>query len=90
MCERPCVHNSYTHKYMPTNHNQEVPDASLDELIWTITAAAVMLTPYGIPVQSPPNLSDMGDLNALLAAGVSDWGGVSPITADFVNPERAW
>jgi hypothetical protein len=49
-----------------------------------------MLTPHGIPIQTPPNLSDMVDLDRLLAAGVSDWGGVSPVTADFVNPERAW
>ena len=51
-------------------------------------ALARMILPTDIHVQAPPNLSDhFGDL---LAAGVSDWGGVSPVTADHVNPERPW
>ena len=40
------------------------------------------------PLQAPPNLSD--DLGPLMTAGIDDWGGVSPVTADHVNPERAW
>jgi FO synthase len=58
-----------------------------DDLVWAIAAARVVLPPE-IHVQAPPNLSD--DLAPLLDAGIDDWGGVSPVTADHVNPERAW
>jgi FO synthase len=57
------------------------------ELVWSIAAARLVL-PDDVHVQAPPNLSD--DLAPLLAAGIDDWGGVSPVTADHVNPERAW
>ena len=43
-----------------------------------------------VAVQAPPNLTDDAQLPELLAAGIDDWGGVSPLTADFVNPERPW
>ncbi|HCH80345.1 MAG TPA: 7,8-didemethyl-8-hydroxy-5-deazariboflavin synthase subunit CofG, partial [Acidimicrobiaceae bacterium] len=52
------------------------------------TALARMILPLDVHVQAPPNLSD--DFGDLLDAGVSDWGGVSPVTADHVNPERPW
>jgi FO synthase len=58
-----------------------------EELLWAIAAARLVL-PLEVHVQAPPNLSD--DLAPLLEAGIDDWGGVSPITADHVNPERAW
>ena len=58
-----------------------------EDLQWAIAAARLVLPP-DIHVQAPPNLSD--DLAPLLAAGIDDWGGVSPVTADHVNPERAW
>jgi FO synthase len=58
-----------------------------DEFLWTIAAARLLL-PTGIHLQAPPNLSD--DLAPLLAAGIDDWGGVSPVTLDHVNPERPW
>jgi FO synthase len=58
-----------------------------EDLQWAIAAARLILPP-DIHVQAPPNLSD--DLAPLLAAGIDDWGGVSPVTADHVNPERAW
>jgi FO synthase len=58
-----------------------------DDLVWAIAAARLVLPPE-VHVQAPPNLSD--DLASLLAAGIDDWGGVSPVTADHVNPERAW
>jgi len=58
-----------------------------DEFLWTIAAARLVL-PAGVHLQAPPNLSD--ELAPLLAAGIDDWGGVSPVTADHVNPERAW
>ena len=63
------------------------PPCPPDELSWTIAAARVVLPPE-IHVQAPPNLSD--DLAALLESGIDDWGGVSPVTADHVNPERSW
>ncbi len=58
-----------------------------EEFLWTIAAARVLLPPE-IHLQAPPNLSD--DFGVLLDAGIDDWGGVSPVTADHVNPERPW
>jgi FO synthase len=63
------------------------PPCPTDELCWSIAVARLLL-PTDVHVQAPPNLSD--DLSVLLAAGIDDWGGVSPVTADHVNPERAW
>ncbi len=59
------------------------PDDFLDAI-----ALARVILPAEVHVQAPPNLSD--DFGALLDAGIDDWGGVSPITADHVNPERPW
>ena len=58
-----------------------------DEYLWSIAAARIILPP-SIHLQAPPNLSD--DFAVLLDAGIDDWGGVSPVTADHVNPERPW
>ena len=58
-----------------------------DELLWSIAVARLIL-PSDVHLQAPPNLSD--DLAPLLAAGIDDWGGVSPLTVDHVNPERPW
>ena len=58
-----------------------------DDFLWAIAAARVILPP-DVHLQAPPNLSD--DFGALLTAGIDDWGGVSPVTADHVNPERPW
>jgi len=58
-----------------------------DEFLWTIAAARVVLG-GAMHLQAPPNLSD--DLAPLVAAGIDDWGGVSPVTPDHVNPERPW
>ncbi len=63
------------------------PPCPPEEHRWTIAAARVVLPP-DVHVQAPPNLSD--ELGPLLDAGIDDWGGVSPVTADHVNPERAW
>ncbi len=57
------------------------------ELLWTVAAARLVL-PAEVHLQAPPNLSD--DLGPLLDSGIDDWGGVSPVTVDHVNPERAW
>ncbi|HEX9683640.1 MAG TPA: 5-amino-6-(D-ribitylamino)uracil--L-tyrosine 4-hydroxyphenyl transferase CofH [Acidimicrobiales bacterium] len=63
------------------------PACPTDEHLWTVSAARVILPP-NVSVQAPPNLSD--DLRPLLDAGLDDWGGVSPLTVDHVNPERPW
>jgi FO synthase len=58
-----------------------------DELLWSVAVARLVL-PAAVHLQAPPNLSE--DLAPLLAAGIDDWGGVSPLTVDHVNPERPW
>ncbi|MGA2519515.1 MAG: 5-amino-6-(D-ribitylamino)uracil--L-tyrosine 4-hydroxyphenyl transferase CofH [Acidimicrobiales bacterium] len=63
------------------------PPCPPEELLWSIAVARIVLPP-DVHVQVPPNLSD--DLRPLLDAGLDDWGGVSPLTVDHVNPERAW
>ncbi len=64
------------------------PEPSLEELLWTIAVARIMLGPRA-HVQAPPNLS-FDDFPRLLDAGIDDWGGVSPVTIDHVNPEAPW
>jgi FO synthase len=71
----------------PDTSMHRSPPCPTDEFRWTIAAARVMLPPE-IHLQAPPNLSDQ--LGPLVDAGIDDWGGVSPVTADHVNPERAW
>ena len=66
----------------------DADDASLSELIWTIAQARTIL-PKEVSVQAPPNLSP-GQLGQLIDAGINDWGGVSPVTPDYVNPEAPW
>ena len=63
------------------------PPASDEEFHWTIAVARLIL-PDAVHLQAPPNLSD--DPTRLLAYGIDDFGGISPVTADHVNPERAW
>ncbi len=58
-----------------------------EEYLRTLAIARIVLPPE-VHLQAPPNLSD--DFGVLLEAGVDDWGGVSPVTADHVNPERPW
>jgi FO synthase len=63
------------------------PPCPPDEYLWTVAAARLVL-PADVHLQAPPNLSE--DFGRLLDAGVDDWGGVSPVTPDHVNPERPW
>jgi FO synthase len=63
------------------------PPCPPQELVWTVAVARLVL-PSDVHLQAPPNLSD--DLGPLVAAGIDDWGGVSPVTPDHVNPERPW
>ncbi len=63
------------------------PACPEDEYLWSLAAARLLL-PTEIHVQGPPNLTE--DFGRLLDAGIDDWGGVSPVTPDHVNPERPW
>ncbi len=65
------------------------PDLDLDEYVATIAVARLLLGP-AMRVQAPPNLVDLAECGRLLDAGIDDWGGVSPLTPDHVNPERPW
>jgi 7,8-didemethyl-8-hydroxy-5-deazariboflavin synthase CofG subunit len=63
------------------------PEPTRDEMLRTIAVARLLMPQVNI--QAPPNLSDP-DYEELLDAGINDWGGVSPLTPDFINPERPW
>ncbi|SDS39146.1 FO synthase subunit 1 /FO synthase subunit 2 [Nocardioides scoriae] len=67
-------------------HRDDLP---LDDYLATLAVARVVLGPQ-VRLQAPPNLVDLAECRALLGAGVDDWGGVSPLTPDHVNPERPW
>ena len=64
------------------------PEPDLAELLWTIAVARLIFGPT-MSVQAPPNLSP-GVLPQIVRSGINDWGGVSPVTPDFVNPEAPW
>jgi FO synthase len=67
---------------------KDAPEPSLDDLLWTLAVARIVFGP-DVSIQAPPNLSP-GVLPQLVSAGIDDWGGVSPLTPDFVNPEAPW
>jgi FO synthase len=64
------------------------PEPDLADLLWTIAVARVVFGPE-MNIQAPPNLS-YDEYPSLVAAGLNDWGGVSPVTPDHVNPEAPW
>jgi len=64
------------------------PEPAVAEHLWTIAMARLIL-PVEVSVQAPPNLRAGGEA-ALLSSGINDWGGISPVTQDFVNPEAPW
>ena len=72
----------------PDTKMRHAPEPSLDELLWTIAVARIIFG-ASMSIQAPPNLSP-GVLQQIVAAGINDWGGVSPLTPDFVNPEAPW
>jgi FO synthase len=72
----------------PGTKMASAPEPSLEEHAWTIGAAREVLGPE-MKVQAPPNLA-YDDFPKLLEAGIDDWGGVSPVTIDHVNPEAPW
>ena len=78
----------------PDTRMASAPHAPRQELLWTIAAARLILGAQ-MNIQAPPNLSAaqdgaLDDLGELIDAGINDWGGVSPVTPDHVNPEAPW
>ncbi|MFF3160947.1 bifunctional FO biosynthesis protein CofGH [Streptomyces sp. NPDC003273] len=72
----------------PDTAMRGMPDAELDDLVATVAVARLIMGPSAC-LQAPPNLVD-GEYERLIGAGIDDWGGVSPLTVDHVNPERPW
>ncbi|MBL7256821.1 bifunctional FO biosynthesis protein CofGH [Paractinoplanes lichenicola] len=72
----------------PDTAMRGMPDAELRELAATVAVGRIIMGPRA-RVQAPPNLID-AEFSLLLRAGIDDWGGVSPVTPDHVNPERPW
>ncbi|MBV1869511.1 MAG: 5-amino-6-(D-ribitylamino)uracil--L-tyrosine 4-hydroxyphenyl transferase CofH [Gammaproteobacteria bacterium] len=91
------LHQQYSHiqeiiiqnfRAKPGTKMSHVDEPDLNELLWTIAIARIIFGP-AMNIQAPPNLSP-GVLPKLVQAGINDWGGVSPVTPDFVNPEAPW
>ncbi len=91
------IHERYGHiqeiivqnfRAKPETKMVNAPEPDLNELLWTIACARIIFG-SSMSVQAPPNLSP-GVLPQLVHAGINDWGGVSPLTPDFVNPEAPW
>lgn len=72
----------------PDTRMADVEAVPLEEHLWTIAVARLLFRP-DMNIQAPPNLS-LGVLDMIVAAGINDWGGVSPVTPDHVNPEAPW
>jgi len=72
----------------PGTKMADAPEPDLDDLLWTLAVARLVFGPE-MNIQAPPNLS-YDDYPKLVAAGLNDWGGVSPVTPDHVNPEAPW
>jgi FO synthase len=72
----------------PDTAMRGMPDAELDDLVATVAVARHIMGPAAC-LQAPPNLVD-SEYERLVGAGIDDWGGVSPLTIDHVNPERPW
>lgn len=91
------IHQQYGHiqeiivqnfRAKPDTQMAHAPEPDLNELLWTIAVARIIFG-SSISIQAPPNLSP-GVLEQIIGAGINDWGGVSPVTPDFVNPEAPW
>ena len=91
------LHQTYGHvqeviiqnfRAKPDTPMAEAPDAAQEELMWTVAVARLLFGP-DMNLQVPPNLS-ANDYQLYLDAGINDWGGVSPLTIDYVNPEAPW
>ena len=73
----------------PDTAMRHVDDLPLPDYLAAVAAARLVLGPQ-VSIQAPPNLTDEEHLRALLDSGIDDWGGISPVTPDHVNPERPW
>ena len=73
----------------PGTKMHDAPEPTLEELLRTIAMARIIFGPH-MNIQAPPNLTLGESLPELIHAGINDWGGVSPVTPDHVNPEAAW
>jgi FO synthase len=73
----------------PRTAMQDAPEPDADTFVAAVATARVVMGPR-MHIQAPPNLSDPGERLRLLDAGIDDWGGVSPLTPDHVNPEKPW
>lgn len=73
----------------PRTAMQNEADLALQEYVAAVAVARVVMG-ADATIQAPPNLTDAHELGLLVRAGIDDWGGVSPLTADHVNPERPW
>ncbi|WAC56138.1 7,8-didemethyl-8-hydroxy-5-deazariboflavin synthase CofG [Gordonia sp. SL306] len=73
----------------PDTAMRGTPDAAMTEFLAAVAVARIVLGPE-MRVQAPPNLVSSEECAALIASGIDDWGGVSPLTPDHVNPERPW
>ena len=72
----------------PDTPMEEYPDPPAEDLLWTVAVSRLILGPKA-NIQVPPNLS-FSDYPVYLLAGINDWGGISPLTIDYVNPEAPW
>jgi FO synthase len=72
----------------PETRMAQAPEPDLDDHLWTIAVARLIFGPE-MNIQAPPNLNPDG-LAQMIGAGINDWGGVSPVTPDHVNPEAPW
>ncbi len=75
-------------KAKPDTKMHSAPEPDFDELLWTIATARIIFGPE-MNIQAPPNLSEQ-NYPRLIDAGINDWGGISPVTIDHVNPEAPW
>ena len=91
------LHNRYGHiqeiiiqnfRAKPDTRMANTPEPDLNDLLWTIAVARIVFGAK-MNIQAPPNLSP-GTYQQLIRAGLNDWGGVSPVTPDHVNPEARW
>ncbi len=72
----------------PGTRMANAPEPDIADHFWTIAVARILL-PAEISLQAPPNLR-AGEIEPLIRSGINDWGGISPVTIDHVNPEAPW
>ena len=91
------LHDTYGHlqeiiiqnfRAKPGTGMEHAPEPAVDDLLWTIACARIIFGP-DMAIQAPPNLTP-DTFGTLVQAGINDWGGVSPVTPDHVNPEAPW